>query len=172
MSAVADGVTTSVESNMNKGMLAGLLPPLVLLAAGCASTGSGYGTSPSGDEATFRWDAKSDITGTLTATMPGGPVYSGPYFEVTSETRVESLSPLWEGWRPGWRGWPYWSAVPAQGFVTEYTGKVVANLAASNGERMRCRFRLIRPAEGMAGGGEGECQLPNGESLNATFPNA
>jgi hypothetical protein len=174
VSASADGVTRIVESNMTKRMFA-RLPPLLLLlaAAGCASSGSGYGVSRSGREAaTFRWDAKSDVTGTLTATMPGGRVYSGPYFQVTNETRVESLQPLWYGWRPGWHGWRYWDAVPAQGFVTEYTGKVVANLAANDGDRMRCRFRLMRPVEGMAGGGEGECQLPNGESMEATFPNA
>jgi len=158
---------------MTKGMLAGLLPPLVLLAAaGCASSGSGYGVSPSGREATFQWNSRNDNTGTLTATMPGGRVYTGQYFQVTNETRVENLGPLWYGWRPGWRGWPNWTAVPAQGFVTEYTGKVVANLAADNGDRMRCRFRLIHPSEGMSGGGQGECQLPNGESMDATFPNA
>src|SRR5262245_43501094 len=127
---------------MIKGMLAGLLPPLVLLAAaGCASSGSGYGLSPSGGEATFHWDAKTDLTGTLTATMPGGREYTGPYFEVTNETRVEGLAPLWYGWRPGWRGWPGWEPVPAQGVVTEYTGTVVANLAANTGERRRRRFR-------------------------------
>jgi hypothetical protein len=174
VSADADGVTRIVESNMTKGMLARLLPPLLLLAAaGCASTGSGYGVSRSGrEEASFRWDAKNDVTGTLTATVPGGRTYTGPYFQVTSETRVENLAPLWYGWRPGWRGWRYWEPVPAEGFVTEYTGRVVANLAASDGDRMRCRFHLMHPAEGMAGGGEGECQMPDGEAMHATFPNA
>ena len=159
---------------MNKRMLAGLAPALVLLAAaGCASSGAGYGVSGAGrEEATFRWDAKNDVSGTLTATMPGGRIYSGEYFQVTSETRVDGLAPLWDGWRPGWRGWPYWNAAPGPGFVTEYTGRVLANLAANNGDRMRCRFRLIHPAEGMAGGGEGECQLPNGEAIEATFPKA
>src|SRR5262245_51585421 len=136
-----------VETNMTRRLLARLLPPLLLLAAaGCASSGAGYGVSRSGrEEATFRWDARNDVTGTLTATMPGGRVYAGPYFQVTNETRVEGLAPLWYGWRPGWHGWRYWEAVPAPEFVTEYTGKVVANLAASDGDRMRCRFNLIRP---------------------------
>ena len=50
---------------MTKRMLARLVPPLLLLAAaGCASTGSGYGVSRSGREASFRWDAKNDVTGT------------------------------------------------------------------------------------------------------------
>ena len=158
---------------MNNRVLAGLAPALVLLAAaGCASSGAGYGVSRAGrEEATFRWDAKNDVSGTLTATMPGGRIYSGEYFQVTSETRVDGLAPLWDGWRPGWRGWPYWNAAPGPGFVTEYTGRVLANLAANDGDRMRCRFRLIHPAQGMAGGGEGECQLPNGDSMDATFPN-
>jgi len=154
--------------------LAAISPSLVLLAvAGCASSGSGYGVTRTGrEDAVFHWDATNDVTGTLTATMPGGRTYSGDYFQVTSETRVEGLAPLWYGWRPGWRGWPYWTAVPGPDFITEYSGKVVANLAANDGDRMRCRFQLIRPSEGIAGGGQGQCQLPNGEAIEATFPKA
>jgi hypothetical protein len=35
---------------------------------------------------------------------------------------------------------------------------------------MRCRFELMRPVDGMAGGARGECQLPDGLSIDAQFP--
>jgi hypothetical protein len=37
---------------------------------------------------------------------------------------------------------------------------------------MRCRFHLMRPASGMSGGGSGECQGADGETIEATFPAA
>ena len=37
--------------------------------------------------------------------------------------------------------------------MTTYTGRVVANLEGPNGTHMRCRFDLMRPSSGMAGGG-------------------
>jgi hypothetical protein len=37
---------------------------------------------------------------------------------------------------------------------------------------MRCRFHLMRPSSGMAGGGAGECQVAGGETIEATFPAA
>jgi hypothetical protein len=38
------------------------------------------------------------------------------------------------------------------------------------GDRMRCRFTLISPSRGMAGGGEGRCQLSEtGTEINAEF---
>jgi hypothetical protein len=47
---------------------------------------------------------------------------------------------------------------------------VVANLAGPNGQRMRCQFRVLRSSEGMKGGGQGQCQLPTGQTINADFP--
>jgi hypothetical protein len=48
---------------------------------------------------------------------------------------------------------------------------VVANLRAQDGEFMRCRFSLINPQRGMAGGGEGRCQLSDSNrEINADFP--
>jgi hypothetical protein len=36
---------------------------------------------------------------------------------------------------------------------------------------MRCRFTLISPSRGMAGGGEGRCQLADSrQEINAEFP--
>jgi hypothetical protein len=39
-----------------------------------------------------------------------------------------------------------------------------------DGQRMRCRFQLNTPIEGMTGDGKGECQLKNGRSVDAVIP--
>ena len=142
------------------------------LAAGCTTTGAGHGSSPGGDvRATFVWTAASTRGGTMTATLNTGAVYRGPFFQVTQETRIDELAPLWVGWgrRWRWRGWDYWG--PQQSYMTHYTGKVLANLDGPGG-RMRCQFTLIRPSAGMAGGGQGRCQLPNGTIIDADFPSS
>jgi hypothetical protein len=107
----------------------------------------------------------------MRATFPNGTSYSGTLFQITSDTRVDDMAPLWIGWhRRSFRGWDGWDAGPQ--FVKHYSGRVLANLSNDNGDHMRCNFRLIRPASGMAGGGQGQCQLPDGHTLDATFPSA
>jgi hypothetical protein len=108
----------------------------------------------------------------MTAMLSTGETYAGMYFQITSETRIDDLSPLWVGWARPWADWPYWGLEPGPQFITDYSGRVVANLEGPNGTHMRCRFQLIRPAAGMAGGGQGLCQLPDGAPIDATFPPA
>ena len=138
--------------------------------AACATTGTGVGNTRNNDvSASFAWQSTNDRTGTLTASLSNGKTYSGEFFQITSESRIDQLGPLWYGWHAGWRGWSYWDAQPSQAFVTHYSGRVVANLDASDATHMRCRFQLVTPTDGMAGGGEGKCQLPSGQEINATF---
>ena len=67
--------------------------------------------------------------------------------------------------------WRYWDREEESGFYKAYSGRVLANLRADDGERMRCRFDLISPSRGMAGGGEGRCQLSEtSREINAEFP--
>jgi hypothetical protein len=113
----------------------------------------------------------------MTASLPNGTTYSGRYFQITSDTRLSGLGPLWTGWGPEWGmygwaddDWDDWD--PGPQFITHYTGRVVANLADADGAHLRCRFRLIYPAEGMVGGGSGACELANGSSIHAQFPSA
>jgi hypothetical protein len=141
----------------------------------CKSSGGGMGQSPSGDiKATFSWEQTAPTSGTLRATVvqPDGTQaqYQGKFYQITKDTQVTTIAPLWNPWWPAWGGWAYWGPEPAEAFVTQYTGHVVANLAAANGDRMRCQFRLLRSSEGMKGGGEGECQLPSGKTIKADFP--
>jgi hypothetical protein len=95
--------------------------------------------------------------------------YQGKFYQITSNSEIDSLGPLWHPWHPEWGGWAYWDPEPAQALVTHYTGHVLANLAGPDGKRMRCEFQLIRADEGMKGGGQGRCQLASGKTIRAEF---
>lgn len=146
----------------------------VLMLAGCTTTGNGTGSSPNGaNKVLFAWTSHGGAQGDLTATtVDSGKVFQGRYFQITTETRVEEIGPLWAGPRwHGYREWRYWDDDwPRDRFVTHYSGRVLANLEAEDGQHMRCNFHLRRPASGMAGGGLGRCQLPNGRTIDVNFP--
>jgi hypothetical protein len=143
------------------------LPLLAAIAAGCTSMGTGVGSTPSGaDPVSFSWKSSDSVSGTMTATLSDGKTYSGQFFQITKDTTVNSVGPLWSGWSPGW------GAAPSTSFITHYSGRVVANLGAPGGEHMRCNFQLAHPSDGMTGGGRGQCQMPDGKTIDATFPSA
>jgi hypothetical protein len=151
------------------------LPALLALAAGCTTMGTGFGSTASGaDSVAFSWKSSGadPVTGTMNATLADGQTYSGQFFEITKDTRVENLGPLWSGWRPGWGFGAFddWDAGPT--FVTHYSGRVVANLGTAGGAHLRCKFELAQPSAGMTGGGRGQCQMPDGKTIDATFPTA
>lgn len=152
-----------------------VLPAAVaaLALGGCATSGQGFGEARhSGEQVAFTWQSRGAHEGTMTATLADGVVYRGPYFQITRDTTVQHLDPLWRGWSGYWRGWPWWGPEPRLSFVTHYTGRVVANLTGPNDKHMRCHFRLKHPASEMAGGGMGECQFANGQTIDAQFPGA
>ena len=148
----------------------------VLALAACetpngAGTGAGHvrGTSK---PVAFTWQGEGDHTGGITATFGTGRVFKGEYVQISPDIRSESLDPLWDGWeRPRSKNaWRYWKADSRSEFVRENTARVLANLRSEDGEFMRCRFTLISPQRGMAGGGEGRCQLSeSGSEINAEF---
>ena len=149
----------------------------VLSAAGamaaCTTTGTGVGNARTGDtRANFAWTSTNDRTGTLTANLSTNDTFTGQFFQITHDTRIDTLGSLWYGWPSAWHGWRYWGPQPDTAFVTHYSGRVVANLQDPAGEHMRCHFRLMHPQQGMVGGGQGECQLPSGQTIDATFPSA
>lgn len=153
------------------------------VVGGCTTMGTGQGEVSRhhrpGAPAHFTWKSTDGgQQGTMTATLRHA-VYRGRFFQITRQTRRETLAPLWLGWNDGWSDWPYWGGPFADGafqggydttqFVTYYSGKVLANLSSPAGGRMRCRFLLFSPAAGMTGGGQGECQLLGGRTIDATF---
>ena len=76
----------------------GLLGLLGAITA-CTTMGTGIGSARNSDlHANFAWKSTDDRTGTLTATLSNGETFSGPFFQVTHDTRVETLAPLWYGW--------------------------------------------------------------------------
>ena len=156
---------------MRKPLIPLALAALALGACQTAGTGSGHvrGTNK---PVAFTWQSTDSVSGNMTATFGNGRVFSGTYFQITQDTRVDSLDPLWDGWGRPYRrhSWRYWGAESRSDFMKTYSGRVLANLHADDGEHMRCRFTLISPSRGMAGGGEGRCQLSgNDTEIHAEF---
>lgn len=154
------------------------LVPLAASLMACTTVGTGAGQLVAAGEAsapvTFQWTSTDGgMSGTMTAALPE-LAYQGPFFQITRQTRVESLAPLWTHWHHGWGDWPYAGEpfppmAPGPQFVTYYSGKVLATLEAPGSLRMRCRFHLVTPSRGMGGGGEGQCQLTGGRVVRAVF---
>jgi len=157
---------------MNKSWLIALAALTLAACQTTAGTGSGNvrGTQK---PVAFTWQSEStdNDSGAITATFGSGRVFKGSYVQIDSDTRFDSIEPLWVGWDKSDRrgNWRYWEPSPA--FYKQYNGRVLANLHADDGEAMRCRFTLISPSRGMAGGGEGRCQLSeNSQEITAEFP--
>lgn len=138
-----------------------------LVLGACTTMGTGSGETTPGDQpVAFTWSSKDGgVTGTMSATITGGAVFSGPYLEITSSTQSDAFYPMWFGWEPGWGDWQ-----PIT--TTTYSGKVVANLQGPASQRMRCHFDLVDPRAGMGGGGQGQCQVRGGATVDASFPHA
>lgn len=148
----------------------GMVAFAALLGA-CTTTGTGTGeTRGGGPGVRFNWTEEGPVKGQMTATFADGRTYVGKMFQITSDTQVDDVAPLWVGWYQPWDDWPYWGYGPQ--FITHYSGKVIANLRDPNGNHMRCNFRLVDPSRGMAGGGAGKCQLGDGHTIDADFPAA
>ena len=158
-----------MKFNGSKGLAAALCIGVALGA--CTTMGTGSGSTEQGDTpVSFTWKSKDGgVTGTMTATLAAGTVYTGSYLEITHSSQNLDFSPMWAGFSPYWADWEF-------GFnpvtTTTYTGKVVANLQGPASQRMRCNFNLADPMAGMGGGGQGKCQVAGGATVDATFPKA
>jgi hypothetical protein len=142
-----------------------LLVCAIAIAAGCTTTGVGYGDVPKGggEQLAVSWTSSDGgISGTMTASLSDGRSFSGPFFEMTSQT----VAPFWYG--SGFYGWGdgTGSSTP---FRTHYSGSVVADLAGENNVHMRCRLRLLTPRRGISGGGAGECQVTGNAPIEVRF---
>jgi hypothetical protein len=147
-----------------------LLCAAIALSA-CTTMGTGTGSVSPGNEPVKFWWKSTDggISGTMVATLDNAQTFSGPYLQVTTTTQSQAFDPLWTGWEYGWGDWRGFGPYP-DAFTTHYSGRVMANLQAADGQHMRCHFHLNHPDEGMGGGGQGQCQLKSGRSVDAVFP--
>ena len=143
---------------------------------GCQTNqGSGTGggkVSGTRKPVAFTWQSSDSDSGHITATFGNGRVFKGTYLQVTSDTHLDELEPLWDGWGKPYRraSWRYWNADSRSDFIKTYNGDVLANLHSDDGEHMRCRFNLLSPQRGMKGGGEGRCQLSESDQeIRAEF---
>jgi hypothetical protein len=156
-------------------MGAALAFALAGVLAACTTIGTGTGSFESDNQpVSFAWTSKDGGTsGTMSATLADGKVFSGPYLQVTSTARSDNFAPLWSGWDYGWPDLRWGGAgMPFTSFQTVYSGRVMANLQATDGKRMRCHFQLNNPSAGMEGGGQGQCQVQGGATVDAVFPAA
>ncbi|MES1264825.1 MAG: hypothetical protein ABUU24_04130 [Variovorax sp.] len=150
------------------------LATLALSACATQSGGTGSGNvRGTRKPVAFTWQSTDRVSGDITATFGNGDTYKGSFFQITRDTRVDRLDPLWSGWGQPYprTGWRYWDRDMDRQFIREYNGRVLANLQSDTGNHMRCRFTLVSPSRGMAGGGKGRCQLSEtGREINAEFP--
>jgi hypothetical protein len=127
---------------------------------------SGYGSAvPSTNSLKFSWTSSGNVAGSMTATFANGETFTGRFFQITSSL-TDEFGPQGSTWHQE----GVYDVGPELQYVAHYTGRVVANLSRSDGAQMRCRFELMRPVDGMVGGARGECQLPDGLSVDAQFP--
>jgi hypothetical protein len=126
-----------------------LLCAAVALSA-CTTMGTGTGSvSPGNAPVQFSWDSTDGgSSGMMSATLAGGKRFSGTYLQLSRDAMS-------------------WGPFPD--FGVEYSSRVMADLQAMDGQDMRCQFHLNDPVKGMAGGGQGKCELKGGRSVDAAF---
>ena len=159
---------------VRRAALCTLLAGAGIALGACTSMGSGSGFAAPGNEAvSFSWksDDGSGTSGRMWATLADGTIFSGDYLEITRQAASPGLEPGWQRWDRGVvSDLRTEEEMPAFDASTLYSGRVLANLRSGDGQRMRCRFHLIVPSEGMGGGGQGNCELDDGGSVDAVFP--
>lgn len=148
-----------------------------LAASACATSGVAVGDLHNGNQdpklVKFVWkaDAHSPERGSISGDLPDGKHYAGRYYEVMENMPEEVYSGAWGGAEPYWPDWPVTSPKPAdtanwQTFAAAYTGLAIATLTAtSGGSVIRCRFNVNSPTAGLVRGGNGECKLSDGETI-------
>lgn len=143
-----------------------------MINQGCATSGVGTGRLVAGGQASpgavsFEWHASADATrGTIAVVLPDGRDFFGNFMQVTSTTVSQDLNPYWSAWGTPWYGWHGTGAYNDGAFVRHYSGHVIAQLRGPEGQRMRCSFQLARPEDGPRSGGQGECELSNGDRID------
>jgi len=172
-SAGADGVVRELEEELVRTIACYTMIGMVGLAALTACQMSNANSPPlrSGAKSlvTIAWSADDEESGALTATLPDGRVFRGPYLRIARSMPPSRLDPLLEGWATPWNFWVYWERPYAIAFANYYHGRLLANLKAEAGDRLRCNFALARASKTPTGGERGVCQFADGRLVEAAF---
>jgi hypothetical protein len=128
----------------------------------------------------FVWNSteQDSLDGEIATTLPSGEAFTGKYQQIVAGEAVMS-----HGFREAWfRGWTRygsfvdpWRHFPSgqdDELVVYNEGKVLAFLRGNRGTLIRCHFTLNDPAEGLAGGTSGLCQVSDGTLIDATMMDA
>lgn len=130
------------------------------------------------EQVSFTWkEAKGKDkahSGTIETTLPDGETFEGQYHEIIATTTIETIEGFYGSWYGDpWADWTWGGAWPRYATTTEYlsyyTGHIVALLGGNRGTTMRCDFQVADATRGLKSGGEGECQLSNGDRITAVF---
>ncbi len=120
---------------------------------------------------TFDWrtDGTNANRGTLSADVAGHETFRGNYLRVNTVSDAQDARPYFSGYYDeAWNAWEGWQPQYTEPrFYSHESGKAIAVLTNSEGERMRCRFQLESPAFGLAKGATGQCQLSTGELIDS-----
>lgn len=131
-----------------------------------------------GQDVPFHFESKTSTEGTMSTKLGGaGEQFHGRYVRLEEASKGEVVTTIYDGWSgPQWEVWQHdangnWTAAATSigGFARFYSGKVVAILAGDRGSSMRCQMSLKEPQVGLAGGGEGNCQISSGGLLRLVF---
>lgn len=143
--------------------------------AGCAYSGAiagrveGRGAQPQPVTMNFQAN-RFGPGGTINVELPSGEYFTGRWVQVMPDTSAAAFGPGGVGWGPWPPGWGDWGGGRTfESFVQAYAGDVAATLFGDRKNTMRCRFRLTNQPDGMSGGGSGECQITNGDVIQAQF---
>jgi hypothetical protein len=114
----------------------------------------------------FVWASGSDPSkGKIEAFLPDGRRFRGSFVHPRTVQRLSSYDLYWGAGGGPWSAASPWYPWSGGHFTTHYGGTALAHLEARDGTRMRCEFTLYRPDAGLAGGGQGDCQLSTNEEV-------
>lgn len=130
------------------------------------------------EEVPFSYEATKKSRGEMFTTLgKGGEHFHGGYVRVEASSKDGFAVDVYNGWAiPDWAafgpdggvGWVA-TGVSWDEFVKLYTGQVVASLEGDRGHHIRCKLQLQAPQVGLAGGGNGVCQISDGGTLEMSF---
>jgi hypothetical protein len=134
--------------------------------------------------------SNENVGGTINVTLGAdGEHFRGEFVRISKESQgkpiagrvVSAWGTVWDDYSPSKAEDPWLQnraassrsgeAGPGWDFYlrTHYSGRVIAFLSGNRDHTMRCRMELLNPAEGITGGGSGECQVSEGSTIKIRF---